>query len=73
MSEDRWTYPSRDDDSRDIDREMSDADLVALKQATRAVTHPQERERAQGTSADSPGVDPSDRERADDGGTPTGD
>ena len=72
MSEDRWTYPSRADDSRDIDREMSDADSVAAKQATRAVSHPQERERDQGTSADSPGIDPSDRERADGGGTPTG-
>ena len=72
MSEDRWTYPSRDDDSRDIDREMIDPESVAAKQATRAVSHPQERERAQGTSADSPGIDPSDRERADDGGTPTG-
>jgi hypothetical protein len=73
MSEDRWTYPSRDDDSRDIDREMADADAVAAKQATRAVTHAQERERTQGTSADSPGIDPADRERASDGGTPTSD
>lgn len=62
-SEDRWTYPSRDDDSRDIDREHSDAEAVAAKQAERAVSHPQERERQQGTSADAPGVDPSDRER----------
>ena len=63
-SEDRWTYPSRDDDSRDIDREHADAEAVAAKQAERAVSHPQERERQQGTSADSPGVDPSDREAA---------
>jgi hypothetical protein len=73
MSEDRWTYPARDEDPRQVDREMSDGDLAAIKEATRAVTHPQERERTQGTSADSPGIDPSDRERADDGGTPTGD
>ena len=72
MSEDRWTYPSRDDDPRDIDREMTDPESVADKQATRAVSHPQERERTQGTRADSPGIDPSDRERAEDGGTPTG-
>ena len=68
-SEDRWTYPSRDDDSRDIDAEQADAAAVAAKQAERAVSHPQERERQQGTSADSPGVDPSDRER--EGGMPT--
>lgn len=68
-SEDRWTYPSREDDSRDIDREHADPEAVAAKQAERAVSHPQERERRQGTSADSPGVDPSDRER--EGGTPT--
>ena len=62
-SEDRWTYPSRDDDSRDIYREHADADAVAAKQSGRAVTHPQEPERQQGTSADAPGYDPSDRER----------
>jgi len=69
MSEDRWTYPSEGDDSRDIDREMTDADSVARKQDERAVTHEQEPERAQGTSADAPGVDPSDREV--EGGQPT--
>ena len=71
-SEDRWTYPSTADDSRDIDRETSDPEAVAAKQAERAVSHPQERVRAQGTSADAPGVDPSDRE-SEGGGTPTGD
>ena len=65
MSEDRWTYPSRDDDPRDIDREMSDADSVAAKQATRAVSHAKAREGRQGTTADSPGVDPSDRHHPD--------
>lgn len=69
MSEDRWTYPAEGDTSRDIDREQTDAETVARKQAERAVTHPQERERVQGTSADAPGVDPSDRER--EGGQPT--
>ena len=72
MSEDRRTYPSRDDDSRDIDREMTDPDAVAAKQATRAVSHPQEPEGRQGTTADSPGVDPSDRHHPDGRGTPTG-
>ena len=52
---------------------MSDADAVAAKQATRAVSHPQEREGRQGTTADSPGVDPSDRHHPDGPGTPTGD
>jgi hypothetical protein len=64
MSEDRYTYPGEDDTSRDIDREMTDAEAVARKQAERQVTHPQPKERAQGTSADAPGVDPADRERA---------
>lgn len=68
-SEDRWTYPAEGDDSRDIDREMTDAETVARKQAGRAVSHDQARERAQGTSADAPGRDPSDRERG--GGQPT--
>jgi hypothetical protein len=71
-SEGRWTYPSRDDDSRDIDREQADAEVVAAKQAERAVSHPQERERQQGTSADSPGVDPSDREHPGGGLSTTG-
>lgn len=69
MSEDRWTYPSEDDDSRDIDREMADPEAVARKQAGRHVTHAQPRERAQGLSTDAPGIDPSDRES--EGGQPT--
>ena len=28
-SEDRWTYPAEGDDSREIDREMTDAETVA--------------------------------------------
>ena len=70
-SEDRWTYPSRDDDSTDIDREQADAETVAAKQAERTVSHPQERAGAQGTTADSPGVDPSDRHHPDGRGMPT--
>jgi hypothetical protein len=68
MSEDRYTYPAEGDSPRDIDREMADAETVARTRAERQVTHPQPRERAQGTSADAPGVDPSDRER--EGGRP---
>jgi len=70
MSEDRWTYPSEGDDSRDIDREHADAQTVARKQEQRAVTHGQEPEHQQGTSADSPGADPSDRHHPG-GGQPT--
>jgi len=69
MSEDRWTYPAEGDDSRDIDREHTDAQAVARKQEERSVTHGQDPERQQGTSADAPGVDPSDREAR--GGQPT--
>jgi hypothetical protein len=64
-SEDRYTYPAEGDDPRDIDREVTDADAMRHREATRQVTHPQEREREQGTSADRPGFDPADRERAD--------
>ena len=62
MSEDRWTYPAEGDDSRDIDREQTDAATVVRKQAERHVTHEQEPEGRQGTSADAPGQDPSDRQ-----------
>ncbi len=69
MSEDRWTYPAEGDDSRDIDREQTDAATVAAKQAERHVTHEQPAEGQQGTSADAPGKDPSGHD--DDGGQPT--
>jgi hypothetical protein len=62
-SEDRYVKPAKGADPRDIDRELTDADVVARREAERAVSHPQPRERQQGTSADSPGFDPSDRER----------
>ena len=64
-SEDRWTYPADADTSRDIDREQKDEETVARKREQRQVSHDQPVEREQGTSADSPGHDPSDRERAD--------
>ena len=72
MSEDRWTYPAEGDDSRDIDREHADLDVgvaVDRKQAERHVTHEQDTEGRQGTSADAPGEDPSDRQA--EGGQPT--
>jgi hypothetical protein len=65
MSEDRYTYPSEDEDPRDIDRELTDTERQARLAKQRHVTNPQQPERAQGTSADAPGVDPSDRDRAE--------
>jgi hypothetical protein len=62
-SEDRYVYPAEGEDPRDHDQEVVDP-------AQRQVSHPQETERDQGTSADSPGFDPSDRERADDAAAP---
>lgn len=62
-SEDRWVYPPEGEDPRDIDREQTDADTVADRDADRQVSHDQDVERDQGLSSDQPGVDPSDRER----------
>jgi hypothetical protein len=62
-SDDRYTYPADGDDPRDIDRERTDEQKMAEAARDRAVTHPQDTERDQGTSADQPGLDPSDRER----------
>jgi hypothetical protein len=65
-SPDRYVKPAEGEDPRQIDEEFSDADVVARRQAERAVSHPQESEREQGLSADAPGVNPSDRDRVDD-------
>lgn len=62
MSEDRWTHDAQGEDPRGIDRERTDAETVAELQAERQVTHDQEPEREQGTSADAAGVDPSIRQ-----------
>lgn len=62
-SDDRYTYPASGEDPRDIDRERTDAEKMAEAERDRAVSHPQETERDQGTSADRPGLDPADRER----------
>jgi hypothetical protein len=69
MSEDRYTYPTEGQDPRTIDDEQTDGEVVAARQDERHVTHDQVAERSQGTSADAPGVDPSDREA--EGGQPT--
>lgn len=66
-SEDRWVYPAEGDDPRDIDRETTDAEAMVVREATRHVTHDQDVERDQGLSSDKPGVDPSDRDHADEG------
>jgi hypothetical protein len=58
-SEDRYVYPAEGEQPLDDDR-------IEAPPGERPVTHPQETERSQGTSADSPGFDPSDRERVDD-------
>jgi hypothetical protein len=72
-SQDRWVHPADGDDPREIDRENTDAEAMAERERTRHVTHDQEVERAQGLSADKPGIDPSDRERDGEGGVPTAD
>lgn len=66
MSEDRYTYPTEGGDPRERDEEFTDAEEMARRQRERAVTHPQESERDQATSADSPGVNPADRDRIED-------
>lgn len=64
-SEDRYVKPVEGEDPRAIDREMTDAEPAVARAARRAVSHPQQREHDQGTTADEPGADPSDRERSD--------
>jgi len=63
-SEDRYVNPAAGEDPREIDRELTDAEFVAGREAGRQVSHQQEAEGAQGISSDAPGVDASDRDRA---------
>jgi hypothetical protein len=63
-SEDRYVKPAAGEDPREIDRELTDAEFVAGREAGRQVSHQQEAEGAQGISSDAPGVDASDRDRA---------
>jgi hypothetical protein len=60
-SEDRYVKPVEGDDPREIDREFTDAELVAKRQAERARRHVQEPEGEQGLSSDAPGVNVADR------------
>ena len=62
MSEDRYTHPTEGEDPRERDQEFTDPEEVARVQRERHVTHPQEPERDQGTSADAPGDNPADRD-----------
>ena len=63
-SEDRYVKPAAGEDPRTIDREMTDAELVARRAKTRQVSHAQEVTGAQGLSSDAPGYDPSNRDEA---------
>ena len=63
MSEDRYTHPTDGGDPRERDEEFTDDEKMAKRQRERQVTHPQEPERHQATSADAPGVNPADRHR----------
>ena len=62
MSEDRYTYPTDGEDPHERDEEFTDAEKMARLARERQVTNPQEPEREQATSADSPGHNPADRE-----------
>ena len=61
MSEDRYTHPTEGGDPRDRDEEFTDTEEMAKRQRERQVTHPQEAEGAQATTADAPGTNPADR------------
>jgi hypothetical protein len=68
-SEDRYVKQPVGEDPREIDRELTDSEFVARREAGRQVSHRQEAEGAQGISSDAPGVDASDRDRAPSGGS----
>jgi hypothetical protein len=62
-SEDRYVKPAAGEDPREIDREFTDAELVAKRQAERAVRHQQDSDGDQGLSNDAPGVNVAERQR----------
>jgi hypothetical protein len=62
-SEDRYVKPTEGEDPREIDREFTDAELVAKRQAERAVSHPQESEGDQRLTSDAPGVNVAERQK----------
>jgi len=61
-SGDRYVKPADGEDPRDIDRELTDAEVVARREATRQVSHQQEAEGEQGLSSDAKGFDAADRD-----------
>jgi hypothetical protein len=65
-SEDRYVKPADGEDPREIDREFTDAEVVAKRQAERAVRHAQESDGEQGLSTDAPGVNVATRQNDDD-------
>ena len=74
MSEDRYTHPTDGGDPRERDEEFTDTEEMAKRQRERQVTHPQEPDGEQASSADAPGTNPADRHRpeTDDGDGPVG-
>ena len=61
MSEDRYTHPTAGGDPRDRDEEFTDSEEMAKRQRERQVTHAQEADGVQATTADAPGTNPADR------------
>jgi|KBSSwiStaDraftv2_1062776.scaffolds.fasta_scaffold5049309_1 hypothetical protein len=61
-SGDRYVKPADGEDPRDIDRELTDAEVVARREATRQVSHQQEAKGEQGLSSDAKGFDAADRD-----------
>ena len=64
-SGDRYVKPADGEDPRNIDREFTDAEVVARRAATRQVSHPQHATGEQGLSSDAKGVDAADRDTID--------
>jgi hypothetical protein len=64
-SGDRYVKPADGEDPRDIDREFTDAKVVARREATRQVSHQQEPKGEQGLSTDAKGFDAADRDTVD--------
>jgi hypothetical protein len=64
-SGDRYVKPADGEDPRDIDRELTDPEIVARREATRQVSHQQEATGEQGLTTDAKGFDAADRDTVD--------
>jgi hypothetical protein len=64
-SGDRYVKPADGADPREIDRELTDSEVVARREATRQVSHQQEPTGEQGLSSDAKGFDAADRDTVD--------